>query len=289
MPADLPPMPVRRCPACGYDLRGLPPGHLCPECGTQSDFYGPRRVARKQARRIDRRLVIPPVVVLVVLTLWGNGLDMRMLGPPIQWETRSPGFLGLVGATIFAGVLWPDLRRGLRVRRRLQRRGRSGTSLLGLYFWLQGVTLAAVVGVSLALVLNVVPPPGPGDRAFYYGVLLAVLLLEASAVAAAALGVAALLGRRRHAVARSAVAGLAYVALGTFTAGGCCVFPDAFQSLMARHPFLSFALLFAGTATFDLLARLRRDLGLAKPPKAKRPPRRRRRVLVMHPGEVGRD
>ena len=27
------PLPAWRCPGCGYDTRGLPEDHLCPECG----------------------------------------------------------------------------------------------------------------------------------------------------------------------------------------------------------------------------------------------------------------
>ncbi len=58
--------PSRKCPKCGYDLRGLK-GKVCPECGAVARFKSPRAHAREameeEAIRTVRMAYIRPLVV----------------------------------------------------------------------------------------------------------------------------------------------------------------------------------------------------------------------------------
>ena len=289
MPSPEPPS-WTRCPACGYDLRGLPPGRVCPECGTQTAFYGPRRISGRLAERITRRLLWPPLTVLFVLSLWGTDLETQKLLPGAVWGAGESGGIGLLGAFVLAVFLRLDFLRYRRLRRRRDGRTLAGAGGLGPYLRLQGIVLALVVCGSLALLLGLVPAPGPAGQLPYFAVLLVLLLLEAGAVGFAAMGVPALLGRRGRRPFDAALTAVGFVALATFTAGGCCVFSGPVRELSRTHPLLFFLLLPAAYWSRDLFVRLRRQLGLVAPPTPKPPVRkRRRRVLVRHPGEVDDD
>ncbi len=64
-----------RCPACGYDLRGLASSR-CPECGWDSTATANRRSSsRRRMARLDRYLVILVlvslgIVVAMSLLIW---------------------------------------------------------------------------------------------------------------------------------------------------------------------------------------------------------------------------
>lgn len=51
-----------KCPKCGYDLRGLPAAHVCPECGDAYDIF--RRIVRLDYGRGWRGFSIVAVILL---------------------------------------------------------------------------------------------------------------------------------------------------------------------------------------------------------------------------------
>lgn len=59
----------RRCAACGYDLKGLPPGTICPECGQNRVVDQGREIPRTHWQVWLGALTIGIVVVPLTLAL----------------------------------------------------------------------------------------------------------------------------------------------------------------------------------------------------------------------------
>ena len=276
------------CPGCGYDLRGLPRGRVCPECGRHPAFHGPRRISPKLARRIDRRLLFPPLAVLMVLGVWGVTVAHAGAEYQSSGDVATVAGFGFVGAAILGRFLYLDLRHALRVRRRSRRR-RSLTSLV-LYFELQTAVLAILVLASTAVAVGVIPIPRKDDDPRYVVALLAVLMLEMLALAAAAWQVPATLRRRRRPAIVAGVCAVLFAPAAAFTAAGCCVFPR----LMLMIGPVSISLWAGAFVVQGLYRRLREFVGIkAAPPPPPKPflwpfagRRRRPKRLALRSGEV---
>ncbi len=83
----------RRCPECGYSLRGLPEGHRCPECGFKLDVN--RRVfAGRPSGYVG-------MAVLLVVSVW---VALGFVG-----AIREPGVAALALqslAAVLVGAWW---------------------------------------------------------------------------------------------------------------------------------------------------------------------------------------
>ncbi len=63
---------MKDCPGCGYDLEGLPPVHVCPECGRPYDRDTYVLEAATRSTKVDTYLHIVSILVLVVLGSWSQ-------------------------------------------------------------------------------------------------------------------------------------------------------------------------------------------------------------------------
>ncbi|MCG3136178.1 MAG: hypothetical protein HJJLKODD_00003 [Phycisphaerae bacterium] len=93
MEATSPSAPLNKCPQCGYDLRGLPADHRCPECGLaydhQTEIFRPRK----------------PRIIFVGLLgfLGGMGGMINMLIRSLQPGSRS-GIFSVLMFMVWLGL-----------------------------------------------------------------------------------------------------------------------------------------------------------------------------------------
>lgn len=78
------------CPRCDYDLTGLPPRHICPECGCQYDEHS--ILIRLKGRRLYFRNAVPLCLFLAL----GLGAKSRQGGISREAVISVTGLLILV-------------------------------------------------------------------------------------------------------------------------------------------------------------------------------------------------
>jgi len=93
----MPGVPLKRCPCCGYDLRGLPRNHQCPECGFAYDedtriWYGYRSVLT----------YVTPISGGTMLLILGLGFATGAY----RGGRRSAVLMALLMFTVFGLVHW---------------------------------------------------------------------------------------------------------------------------------------------------------------------------------------
>lgn len=97
----------RPCLNCGYNLKGLPPSGLCPECGTK--FAGTRgeEFAGDWPTRYLGRLRLGAILAQWgLLIVSGAGFTLASLGlvPWIAWNARWAWLLTISGIAVVAGI-----------------------------------------------------------------------------------------------------------------------------------------------------------------------------------------
>jgi hypothetical protein len=109
----------RPCRKCGYDVRGMPIGHRCPECGT------PIASDRKRSVRFADNLTDSPMWYLVVVAVGTVAMGLALFGSiglmiferarSSGWNPLSPAVVAIAGGVLalmwIAGVVLSTLRR----------------------------------------------------------------------------------------------------------------------------------------------------------------------------------
>lgn len=82
------------CGRCGYSLRGLPAGTVCPECGADTRVVGTRRPVRRWWGGGARLACVLWVGLLIGVNLaWGFEIECYVLR--LVWGIESAPYLGL--------------------------------------------------------------------------------------------------------------------------------------------------------------------------------------------------
>ena len=91
-------MRLTRCPACAYDIDGLPPRHRCPECGF---VYDERMFLLEGWRLPGRRTWLRMMIVYGPIAIIALGVLRSAYG----WSLLS---LLVIATTAIAGTSPPD-------------------------------------------------------------------------------------------------------------------------------------------------------------------------------------
>lgn len=153
--------PDPRCPACGYDLRGLPADHRCPECG-----YGYQRSALAVLIANDAAYLRMRSIDALWLAGFGGAIAAALLLAVLAYGGSLDEAVALLVPVCFAGAFREFIL--LRVKAVNQ----LGGPLVRLQIWLFAcplmiawpalpVLLAALVVLAAAVILVAARPTAP--------------------------------------------------------------------------------------------------------------------------------